>query len=336
MKTLLLVLLLGVFTVTSPASAHDIGIAQAELLERPDNRYVLAVRASPAVTYLFAPPVLPDKCRFEGNPRGAQGTRRLRFEFACDEALTAADTLMLPWRREGTMLSAKWIDGSEAKGFFRRDTAYIPVPLAELRAGSGSWLDAAKRYISLGIEHILLGLDHLLFVAGLLLLVQGALRLVKTITAFTLAHSITLALATLGVVHVRAAPVEAAIALSIVFIGVEILHARQGRYGLAVRYPWVVAFGFGLLHGLGFAGALSAVGLPQKEIPLALLFFNVGVEIGQLMFVLLFLALCWAFRRLEVRWPRWVEALPGYAIGTAAALWFLQRTTIIFQDLWRG
>ncbi len=336
MRTRLLVLLLGVFTVPSSASAHDIGIAQAELLEHAGNRYVLAVQAGPAAAYLFAPPVLPDKCRFEGNPRGGQGTRRLRFEFACDEALTAADTLLLPWRRDGAILAARWIDGSEAKRFFRRDTANIPVPLAELRAGSGSWLDAANRYISLGIEHILLGLDHLLFVAGLLLLVQGALRLVKTITAFTMAHSITLALATLGVVHVRAPPVEAAIALSIVFIGVEILHARQGRYGLTVRYPWVVAFAFGLLHGLGFAGALSAVGLPQKEIPLALLFFNVGVEIGQLMFVLLFLALCWAFRRLEVRWPRWVEALPGYAIGTAAALWFLQRTTIIFQDLWRG
>ncbi len=332
----MLVLLLAVFTVPSPASAHDIGIAQAELLERAGNRYVLAVQAGPATTYLFAPPVLPDKCRFEGNPRGGQGTRLLRFEFACDEALTAGDTLLLPWRREGTILSAKWIDGSEAKRFFRRDITYISVPLAQLQAGSGSWLDAANRYISLGIEHILFGLDHLLFVAGLLLLVQGALRLVKTITAFTLAHSITLALATLGVVHVRAPPVEAVIALSIVFIGVEILHARQGRYGLAVRFPWVVAFAFGLLHGLGFAGALSAVGLPQKEIPLALLFFNVGVEIGQLMFVLLVLALLWAFRRLEFRWPRWSEPLPGYAIGTAAALWFLQRTGIIFQDLWRG
>ena len=140
-----------------------------------------------------------------------------------------------------------------------------------------------------------------------------------------------------GNVMVPLSPLVTAVgALSIVFIGVEILHARQGRYGLAVRYPWVVAFAFGLLHGLGFAGALSAVGLPQKEIPLALLFFNVGVEIGQLMFVLLFLALCWAFRRLEFRWPRWSEPLPGYAIGTAAAFWFLQRTSIIFQDLWIG
>ena len=125
-----------------------------------------------------------------------------------------------------------------------------------------------------------------MFVFGLMLIVRRGIQLVKTITAFTIAHSITLGLATLGFVNVPGGPVEACIALSIVFLGVEILHARQGRHGLAYRFPWLVAFAFGLLHGLGFAGALSEIGLPKSEIPLALLFFNVGVEVGQLLFVL--------------------------------------------------
>jgi HupE / UreJ protein len=122
-------------------------------------------------------------------------------------------------------------------------------------------------------------------------------------------------------------PVDAAIALSIVFLGAEILRARQGRPGLAVKSPWVVAFAFGLLHGLGFAGALAQLGLPPGEIPQALLFFNLGVEIGQLMFVATFLALAWALRALQVAWPRWSEPLPAYAIGTVAAFWFIERTS---------
>ena len=130
----------------------------------------------------------------------------------------------------------------------------------------------AGTYLGLGVEHILLGIDHLLFVLALVLLVKGWRKLVATITAFTIAHSITLALATLGFVHVPAPPVEGCIALSIVFVAAEIIHSRQDRPGLTERAPWVVAFTFGLLHGLGFAGALSEVGLPQHAIPIALLF----------------------------------------------------------------
>jgi hydrogenase/urease accessory protein HupE len=225
------------------------------------------------------------------------------------------------------MLTARWADGSTARQFFAGTGAAIEVPLAALHAGSGSLRNAALRYLGLGIEHILLGVDHLLFVLGLLLLVSGPWMLVKTITAFTVAHSITLALATLGFVAVPSPPVDAAIALSIVFLGAEILRARQGRPGLAARAPWVVAFVFGLLHGLGFAGALSQLGLPPGEIPQAMLFFNIGVEIGQLIFVAAFLALTWALRTLQVRWPRWSEPLPAYAIGTVAAFRFVERTS---------
>ena len=223
------------------------------------------------------------------------------------------------------MLTARWLDGSTAKRLFRNEAGRITVSLAEVLAGSGSWLDAAGRYTALGVEHILLGIDHLLFVLCLLLIVQGPWMLVKTITAFTVAHSMTLGLATLGLVHVPQRPVEAVIALSIVFLAAEILHARQGRFGLAYRYPWVVAFGFGLLHGLGFAGALSEIGLPQGEIPVALLFFNVGVEIGQLLFVLAFVLLRQALARLEFHWPRAARLMPVYLVGVVASYWLLQR-----------
>ena len=145
-------------------------------------------------------------------------------------------------------------------------------------------------YLKLGVEHILLGIDHLLFVLALLIIARGGWQVVKTVTAFTVAHSITLAAATLGLVHVPQRPVEALIALSIAFVATEIVRDRDGRAGLAARAPWIVAFAFGLLHGFGFAGALSEVGLPQGHIPLALLFFNLGVEVGQLVFIAAVLA----------------------------------------------
>lgn len=192
-----------------------------------------------------------------------------------------------------------------------------------------NWRQLAGAYTSFGVEHILLGIDHLLFVLGLMMIVRSFSTLVKTITAFTVAHSITLGLAVFGVVKVTPGPVEAAIALSIVFLGVEILRARRGQLGLTYRSPWIVAFLFGLLHGLGFAGALTSLGLPAADIPVALLFFNVGVEIGQLLFVLLILVLAWPFRFLEVKWPKWSEPLPAYTIGTFATYWFLGRVAII-------
>ena len=187
-------------------------------------------------------------------------------------------------------------------------------------------LAVTRTFTVLGIEHILLGLDHLLFVLGLLLIVgQRWGLLFKTITAFTLAHSVTLALATLGFVHVPQAPVEAVIALSIMFVACEIIHQRQGQSGLTERWPWVVAFAFGLLHGFGFAGALSEVGLPQNHIPAALFFFNVGVEIGQIAFITVVLTLIVWARRIPLRLPRWAELVPPYAIGSIAMFWVVQR-----------
>jgi len=192
----------------------------------------------------------------------------------------------------------------------------------------------AVTYLRLGIEHILSGVDHLLFILALLILVKGVRRLIATVTAFTLAHSLTLAGATLGIVHVPGRPVEAAIALSIAFVAAEIVHSRRGTSGLTEKYPWVVAFTFGLLHGFGFASALAEVGLPRSAIPVALFFFNVGVEIGQLLFIAAVFAVIALGRDmvrrvapagLPPRWSTVLRALPPYAIGSAAMYWVVQR-----------
>ena len=162
-------------------------------------------------------------------------------------------------------------------------------------------MSVAGSYTLLGIEHIGFGIDHLLFVLALLIITNGTVQLLKTVTAFTIAHSITLALATLGFVHVPSKPVEATIALSIVFVASEIIHRREGRDGIASRAPWIVAFTFGLLHGFGFAGALSEVGLPQNHIPAALFFFNIGVELGQIAFIAVVLTFIALVRRIPLR-----------------------------------
>ena len=187
----------------------------------------------------------------------------------------------------------------------------------------------AATYLRLGTDHILMGVDHLLFVLGLVLIVGNRWTLFKTITAFTVAHSITLAVATLGYASAPLPPLNAAIALSILFLGPEVVRVWRGETSLTIRYPWVVAFAFGLLHGFGFASGLKATGLPQRDIAWALLLFNVGVEIGQVFFVFLILAMARSYRQLEIRWPRWALALPGYTVGTLGAYWTIQRTAIL-------
>jgi len=192
-----------------------------------------------------------------------------------------------------------------------------------------TWLDTARTYFLLGVEHILLGVDHLLFVLALLLLVRNTWMLLKVITAFTVAHSITLAIAALDIVRVPQAPVEAVIALSIMFVAAETLPQRRDGHDLANKAPWVIAFAFGLLHGLGFGGALKEIGLPQSDVPLALLTFNLGVEAGQVLFVLAILGLKAIFDRfLELKQP-WARAAIGYGIGSLAAVWFVQRVALM-------
>jgi len=190
-------------------------------------------------------------------------------------------------------------------------------------------LEVVKTYTVLGIEHILTGFDHLLYVLGMLILVGGWRRILATMSAFTATHSLTLTAAALGWVHVPQAPVEACIALSIVFVAREIVQVHRGRPGITTRWPWAVSFTFGLMHGFGFAGALAEVGLPQSSIPVALLFFNVGVEIGQLMFVgavLTVIAVGWrAGQRLRVSQAAWLWRIAPYAIGSLASFWLVER-----------
>ena len=188
-------------------------------------------------------------------------------------------------------------------------------------------LDVARTYSVLGVEHILTGIDHLLFVLALIIITRGGWLLVKTVSAFTLSHSLTLTAATLGFVHVPPPPVEAVIALSIVFVAAEIVRTRRGIEGITARAPWMVAFAFGLIHGLGFAGGLSNAGLPAAHIPTALLFFSLGVEAGHFLFIGVVVSLIALVRRVRVPFPRWTELVPPYAIGTVAMFWLIQRIT---------
>jgi hydrogenase/urease accessory protein HupE len=243
---------------------------------------------------------------------GDRGVEGIDLRFTGLEK-TVTDVFVRLNRLDGTMMTA---------------VARPSKPFAKLR-GERAWHVTAGEFIDLGFHHILSGVDHLLFVLGLLLIVNGRMILLKTITSFTVAHSITLAAATLGYASAPLPPLNAAIALSILFLGPEIVRSWNGQTSLTIRYPWVVAFLFGLLHGFGFASGLTTTGMPKSEIPLSLLFFNAGVEAGQLVFVFTALALVRSFKILEVQWPRWAEALPGYAVGSLGAYWTIQRTAIL-------
>ena len=234
---------------------------------------------------------------------------------------------------EGQRIAIDRLDGTLTDVLVRIESADGSVRTARLTPSDPSFivpeqpgpLMVLRAYVGLGVEHILFGIDHLLFVLCLLLLVRSLRQLLATITAFTLAHSITLAAATLGFIHVPTAPVEATIALSIVFLASELVRGEAGRGAVTRSYPWLVAFSFGLLHGLGFAGALAEVGLPQGEIPLALFAFNVGVELGQLAFVTAVLTLARLVRLVPLRLPAWGPGAAGYAIGSVAAFWVFAR-----------
>jgi hypothetical protein len=222
-----------------------------------------------------------------------------------------------------TLVNVSLLDGTHHSFLLRPRESTVTIPEAP------SALAVVQTYTRLGVQHILEGVDHLAFVAALMLIVRGWPMLLKTVTAFTLAHSITLALATFGYVSLPPPPVETLIALSILLVAAEAIHLRRGRHSLATRWPWLVAFAFGLLHGFGFAGALSEIGLPQSDIPLALLFFNVGVELGQLAFIMVLLGLVALLRRL-VALPQVTPIAAAYGIGSIATFWVLERLDGMF------
>ena len=207
-------------------------------------------------------------------------------------------------------------------------------PWIDIAAPAGGAMAVFGGFVGHGIDHILFGYDHLLFVLALMLIVRGKRALILTVTAFTLAHSITLALATLGVVKVAGPPVEAAIAFSIVLVAAEIIRLRRGEDSLTARRPWLVAFCFGLLHGFGFASALSDIGLPSGDVPLALLAFNIGVELGQLAFIAAVLIVVALARKLRVPEALRTGAprVAPYFIGSLAAFWFVERVAAFWPN----
>ena len=321
MKSFSLFILLLLFSFT--ASAHEVRPAYFSITQITDSTYQVVWKlpamgdAIPKI-YLNLPDrwkvideksfLLPGNLRrtYTIQVKGLLGGNRLFFDGL---EKTLIDVLV----------SIKMLDGTQYSSMIR------PVNPNYIIPSTPDQLSIIKTYIELGIEHILLGIDHLLFVLALLLITKGFRKLIKTITAFTIAHSITLSLATLGVLGLPVPPVEAMIALSIVFLAVELIHFYRGEIGYTVRYPWIVAFSFGLLHGFGFAGALAQVGLPQNEIPTALFFFNVGVELGQLMFITVVLGMIWSLQRIKITWPVWIKWVPPYAIGSIGAFWLIER-----------
>jgi len=277
-------------------------------------------------------PVLPPECVLVGmgsEDVRAQGAYVARATFECAGGLAGKSIRIAGLE---TTITDVLIRIYYANGLQETHLVRPTQPSVEIGGATGV-SERIFAYMRLGVEHIALGVDHLLFVLGLLLIVSSTGMLLKTITSFTVAHSITLGIATLGFANAPALPLNAVIALSILFLGPEIVRVWRGESSFTIRHPWVVAFAFGLLHGFGFASGLAAMGLPSNEIPLALLFFNVGVEIGQILFVVLVLALVRSFRSLEIRWPRWAQLIPGYAVGSLGAFWFIQRTAILFGSV---
>ena len=274
-------------------------------------------------------PVLPAHCTVPDIPTEVElpGSVVTNGVVACGETGLAGETIAIDGLRVTIMdalVRIAFADGASVTQILRPQEPSFVVG----RQSSGrvdGW-----GYFRLGVDHILSGIDHLLFVFGVLWIVAGFRRLLKAITAFTVAHSITLGLATLGFVRVPTAPVEALVALSIVFLAVEIAQRDRGDPSLTYRRPWIVAFAFGLLHGFGFAGTLSEIGIPPADIPLALLSFNLGVEAGQLAFIAAALALLGSLRTLEIRPRPWMRAAPAYTIGSLASFWFLQRCAVVF------
>ena len=316
----------------SPASAHETRPGFLELRESDPTTYsLLWKRPTGGEVEIQIAPVVPEGCRLATPDRQqlTPGAVLVRGTLTCEGGL-AGKTLRIAGLE--TTITDVLVRVHHADGRLESHLLKPGNPAVALGAMTTAWQRSAS-YLRLGIEHILLGIDHLLFVLGLLLIVTGRWTLVKTITAFTIAHSITLAIATLGYASVPVPPLNVAIALSILFLGPEIVRRWRGQTSFTIRHPWVVAFAFGLLHGFGFASGLKTMGLPQAEIPLALLLFNVGVEIGQIFFVGMIVALERAFRTLEIRWPRLVEALPGYAVGSLGAYWTMQRLVLMLGGL---
>ncbi|WP_082316529.1 HupE/UreJ family protein [Mangrovimonas sp. ST2L15] len=317
------ILLEFILLLALPTEAHEIRPAYLQMVQQSDTQYQI----------LWKVPAMGDMSlkiypRFEdgfqlsesGLPRSVSGAMIHNYTLVGNHPLegSSIEIVNLNKTMVDVLVNITYLNGEKVSLMLRPD-----APMAVLPGSNSKW-QVVKTYTILGIEHIWFGIDHLLFVLALIIITTGFNKIVKTITAFTLAHSITLSLAVLGYANLPGPPVEAIIALSIVFLALEMIKIHQGKPTLTAQKPWLVAFSFGLLHGFGFAGALTEVGLPQSEIPLALAFFNIGVELGQIVFVVVVSAILYvlAFKK---DWSLVAKKVPAYAIGSLAAFWTIER-----------
>jgi hydrogenase/urease accessory protein HupE len=323
--SIVLFLLMLVAGWPAPASAHEVRPAYLQLHQTGADTYDV----------LWKVPALGDTMRlslYVQLPQACSNVKQPRGLFA-NNAYTEEWSIVCPGGLPGSIVRIGGLTATLTDVLVRVERLDGSSQVTRVMSSSPSFVveamphrfEVARTYLLLGIEHILTGVDHLLFVSGLLLLVSGIRRLLLTVSAFTLSHTVTLTLATLGFVHVPPAPVEAVIALSILFVAWEVLRKNSNPTGLAQRKPWLVAFSFGLLHGLGFAGGLSAAGLPSAHIPLALGFFSAGVEVGHFSFVGSALLIIAAVRHWLSRFPTWSWRIAPYAIGSCASFWLIAR-----------
>jgi len=323
MRSIVICVLFG--AIGLPAFAHEVRPAYLELHQTSadawDVLWKVPGRGDDLRLALYVE--LPPACTNATRPRGSMTNNAFteRWTVNCPGGLTGGRILIagLSATKTDVLVRLERLDGST---LVTRVTATAPSFIVAAPAGA---MGVARTYTLLGIEHILSGIDHLLFVLALIIITAGGWKLVKTVTAFTVSHSITLTLATLGYIHVPQRPVEATIALSIAFVAMEIVRGRRGKPGLTASAPWIVALTFGLMHGLGFANGLSEAGLPDRHIPTALLFFSIGVETGHFLFIGFVLTLAALALRARVRVPQWAPLVPPYAIGTLAMFWVIQR-----------
>ena len=320
-----IIISLVLLLLTNSAIADEIRPGYLELNEKSPNTYAVLWKVpQKSGQKISLAPLFPDGCTNKTaiTTQTINSAMLQRWYIYCANNIVGQRISIEDITNSNTdvLLRLKWLDGSVSTSLLKPSTPFYLIPEKSTNT------DLAITYLWLGTEHILLGIDHLLFVFALLLIVSSTRQLIMTITSFTLAHSITLGAATLGFINIPQQPVEAVIALSILFLAVELMHGKQGRKGAATRWPWLIAFVFGLLHGFGFAGALAEIGLPQQAIPLTLIFFNIGVELGQLVFVAVILSLIWVLHQLkQPRLLERAETIAIYSIGGLSSFWLFER-----------
>ncbi|MGA0605255.1 HupE/UreJ family protein [Phenylobacterium sp. VNQ135] len=328
-RGLLAILTLVLAMLSGAAAAHEVRPAYLEIVETAPAEYRVS----------WKQPVMGDVA-LRLTPHLSSGwlERPPSDRYATPGFMISVWTVRAPEPLDGQTVSVEGLSGTITDVFVRvnplgadpRETIIRPETPSyriALKHGNAAGMLALVR---LGIEHILTGPDHLLFVLGLMLIVRDRWALLKTVSAFTLAHSLTLAAAAFGLISLQPALLEALIALSILFLAPEVLRAQRGETSLAIRYPWIVAFAFGLLHGMGFAGGLMSLELEKSALLSAVVLFNLGVEFGQLAFIGMMLALAALLRPHLVRWPRIAQLAPAYVIGIAAAAWTIERSAAVF------